>query len=161
MEYRDETKITLNFVDNYPKGLKLYLIKRYKNEINKLLKKLTLYFKEEVDICYTFGDDTENSWALDLDFYLVKNKAQFPMATVGKKAIELPCCFVICPPGYKKYGSEKRIIEKEIIFKVSKDPRGIVILYKKKVNNISWKRLFAEALKADLNKTKLYQGGSF
>jgi len=156
-QYADETKITLNFIDKYPTGLKKYLIKRYKTKIDKLLKRLSNHFGEKVDIYYTF-EDMKDAFAMDLDFYLVNNKANYPIAHSGSK--RLPVCFVITPPGYKKKGVG-RMMADEVIYKISKSPKGIVILYRdQNVKFISWERLLDKAMVVDLNKTGIFKGKS-
>ncbi len=147
-----ETKMTLLFAEKNPLALKRYLLKRYSNEIDKIKNRLTEYFKEEVDVYFTF-ESMKNVWAFDLDFYLVNNKAKYPISDAGSR--KLPVCFVIVPPGYKKSGSDERLFDAEYIYKVI-PKKGISVLYKKKVKNISWGRLFNEALKVNLSKSTIY-----
>ncbi len=91
-----ETNITIKLADIHPMGLKRYLILRYKPYINKIISILSSKYNEHIDIHYTFLDA---NWTLDLDFYLVYNKSNFPISDSGNR--KLPVCFVICPPGYK------------------------------------------------------------
>ena len=143
-----ETKVTIRFLESNPSGLKKYLNKRYKNEINQIIKKLEIYFNEKIGIHYTF-EDGKTSWNSDLDFYLVENKNKYPIANAGNR--KLPVCFVINPPGYKKPNSENWIIEDESFYLVTPfSKEHIKWLYKKRVTDISWSRIFKKVLSTKL-----------
>jgi len=149
-----ETKMTIKLGATNPQLLKKYLIKRYQNEINQVISRLTDYYNERVDIRYTF-EDSLGALIFDLDFYFVENKAKYPLGDAG--GYNLPVCFVISPAGYSS--KEDKIIfpSVEYVYKVA-PKKGIIILYKQKVNGISWKRLFDKAIKSDLNQTKIFKG---
>jgi len=143
-----ETKVTINFLDKNPIGLKNYLQHRYAKEINQIMQRLTSYFNERVDIHYTF-EDQEPVWSSDLDFYLADNKSKYPIANAGNR--KLPVCFVINPPCYKKPNLDEWIIKDEGIYLVEPfKSKKLKWLYKKKVNTISWERLFKKSLEINL-----------
>lgn len=137
----NETNATIKFLENYPKGLKKYIEKRYSGKINKIIDLLTNLFNEEVGVHYTF-EDYKKAWAADIDFYLIKNKSGYPIATAGKKKVAV--CFVIMPPGNKTKTSKDWIIKDEGIY--IKKNKSIKWLYKKKVNDISWDRILNKAI---------------
>lgn len=142
----NETKLILSLIDSNPNKLKEYIEKTYKKEILILLNKLKTYFNEPVGLHYTFTDKG-NDWSLDLDFYLINNKLKYPIATAGRK--NLPVCFVIMAPGHKVRGKKERQITDEAVYIIDiiNGKKKIRYLYKKKVNDINWKRLFHEAIK--------------
>ena len=135
-----ETKMTMNFLENNPKGLRDYIIRRHSKYLKKIFKKLEKHYGEKVDVHFTFLD---YQWALDLDFYLVFNKAGYPISQAGNK--RLPVVFVVMPPGYQTADSTKRVLNDEGIYQVTKD-NEINWLYKsRKITDISWKRILKKA----------------
>ena len=140
-----EAKMTINFLENNPKGLKDYIIRRYGKYLKKILKKLEKHYGEQVDVYFTFLD---YQWALDLDFYLVYNKSNQPLSQAGK--MKLPVVFVIMPPGYQTADSTKRVLNDEGIYQVTKN-NEINWLYKsRKITDISWKRILKKAVEVKL-----------
>jgi len=152
-----ETKLTIKFGDIKPELLKKYLLKRYPKEIDQVIERLNQYYGEKVDIRFTFEDSFE-ALIFDLDFYFIDNKANYPLGDAGGE--NLPVCFVISPGGYNRKEDKIVFPSTEYVYKVA-PKKGIIILYKKKVNGISWKRLFDKALKVNLNQTKIFKGKSF
>ncbi len=141
-----ETKITINFLETYPRGLKLYLQKRYGRYIDKLIKKISNFYNEPVAIHYTF-EGMKPVWACDLDFYFVNNKSKYPLGDAGNR--KLPVCFVIMAPIQKTPSSDDWKFGDEGVYIVQPFEKNTAKwLYRKKVNNISWERLFKEALKS-------------
>ncbi len=146
---KDETELTLSLVDSNPLKLKSYIESTYKKELKIIIDKLEKKFGEKVDVYYTFTDttiDIHQAYALDLDYYLVDNKLNYPIAWSNRK--RLPVCFVISPPGYKIYGKKGRhIIDEGIYFAPKEKNAKVKYSYRKKVNDIRWGILFKEAMR--------------
>jgi len=140
-----ETKITINFLENNPKGLRDYILRRYGNYLKRIFKKLEKHYGERVDVHFTFLD---YSWAVDLDFYLVFNKAKYPLVDAGKR--KLAVVFVIMPPGYQKPNSRDRVLNDEGIYMKTKEDEIIWLYKSRKITNISWKRILKKATEVKL-----------
>lgn len=155
MEYKDflieqatenETKLTINLLRSHPKKLKDYLLERYSSEINEIKKLLTIYFDSNVDIHYTFEDFKSLAWNADLDFYFVDNKEMdYKVVDAGKR--KLPVCFVIMPCVSRKYKMDKYEIKDEGIYMLDKYEKMKWLYHELKPYDMSWTRLFNEALK--------------
>ena len=135
-----ETKMTINFLENNPKGLKDYIIRRYGKYLKRILKKLEKHFGGRVDVHFTFLD---YQWAVDLDFYLVDNFGEYPFVQSGKR--KLPVVFVIMPCGYQKPNSRDRVLNDEGIYLKTKENETIWLYKSRKITNISWKRILKKA----------------
>ena len=140
-----ETKVTINFLENNPKGLRDYILRRYAKYLKRIFKKLEKHYGERVDVHFTFLD---YPWAVDLDFYLVYNKAKYPLVNTGRRV--LPVVFVIMPPGYQKPDSRQRVLNDEGIYQKTKDSAEIWLYKTRKITNISWKRIFKKAAEVKL-----------
>ena len=140
-----ETGVTINFLENNPRELRDYIIRRYGKYLKRILKKLEKHFGGRVDVHFTFLD---YQWAVDLDFYLIDNLGQFPFVQSGKRM--LPVVFVIMPPGYQKADSRKRVLNDEGIYLKTKENETIWLYQNKNITNISWKRILKKAAEVKL-----------
>ena len=134
-----ETKMTINFLENNPKGLRDYIIRRHNKYLKKIFKRLEKHYGERVDVHFTF---------LDYQWTLVFNKGGYPISQAGNR--KLPVVFVVMPPGYQTADSTKRVLNDEGIYQVTKN-NEINWLYKsRKITDISWNRILKKAASVKL-----------